>query len=692
MDPQTVIPQNLASLCPQPNTPWLIGQSLFTRLQSQTSDKPFRLEEVTPQDPEAQLIQTYFAHQQPLGYSIRQILCIHNPSHTLAFENEIKNIEIETKKFIPQGKNEQPQQERQNTIRRWTTITDAFPSIEILGPKRIERFLKTKILPLWQGTSSQKCESICGSGFTFFGKHHCFDPNAQKGAQASTDIGYFGSGIYFTNSARYATMYSEGGNLLLSWVSMREPYPVVSDVPHPQKCSDMRKLEGKGAYQNYNAHYIPVTSINPQNPQCMEYYPCTQNQIPAWDEIVVFQKAQTLPRFWVKIAKDTIPHIIQDTFTQEWQNNLQQAQAGDKNAQYYMGLCYSLGYNISQDDQAAFPWLQKSAMQDYAPAQYTLSFCYLHAKGIDQDPVQAVEWAQKAATQKPKTAVSSFPSQLQQIQLVHQLAQEQFLEYSNLQDDFITIRRDFNQIQDAHDQLKFVLKKAQTPALLPPVSPVKPAAVVQQVPTIAFGKDKWNTYFGDIGQEPPLPSDIQQILLSPCPFWSGKKVQDTHLLVLIPKTVNGQLLTLANLRDWIQKPKQGNATKFGHWDPGGNENLSIANSYWVLMTRDVLEGTRKKSYADQTQIVSGFRQKTGIDYQPPKLLEVAVCILMEHASKGTRLYSDSPLTYARCQEKYGNTDWQMVMGGFAVTGLVVYHSNIDYDRNGLAPLRKFSWS
>jgi len=82
MDPQTVIPQNLATLCPQPNTPWLVSQSLFTRLQSQTPDKPFRLEEVTPQDPEVELIQTYFAHQQPLGYSIRQILCIHNPSHT----------------------------------------------------------------------------------------------------------------------------------------------------------------------------------------------------------------------------------------------------------------------------------------------------------------------------------------------------------------------------------------------------------------------------------------------------------------------------------------------------------------------------------------------------------------------------------------------------------------------------------
>ena len=56
-----------------------------------------------------------------------------------------------------------------------------------------------------------------------------------KDANASTDIGYFGSGIYFTNSARYAAMYAPMVHLLLSWVSMREPYPVVNDVPHPKR-------------------------------------------------------------------------------------------------------------------------------------------------------------------------------------------------------------------------------------------------------------------------------------------------------------------------------------------------------------------------------------------------------------------------------------------------------------------------
>src|SRR6476620_385041 len=38
-------------------------------------------------------------------------------------------------------------------------------------------------------------------------------------------------------------------------------------------------------------------------------------------------------------------------------------------------------------------------------------------------------------------------------------------------------------------------------------------------PKIAFGKKQWAKYFGDIGEEPPLPKDIDKILKSPCPLF-----------------------------------------------------------------------------------------------------------------------------------------------------------------------------
>ena len=43
-----------------------------------------------------------------------------------------------------------------------------------------------------------------------------------------------------------------------------------------------------------------------------------------------------------------------------------------------------------------------------------------------------------------------------------------------------------------------------------------------EVPAIAFGARDWKTFYGDVGVEPPLPSDINEILESPCPIWPGK--------------------------------------------------------------------------------------------------------------------------------------------------------------------------
>lgn len=77
-----------------------------------------------------------------------------------------------------------------------------------------------------------------------------------------------------------------------------------------------------------------------------------------------------------------------------------------------------------------------------------------------------------------------------------------------------------------------------------------------------FGKRKWEKYVGDLEAEPSLPSKIFEILQSPCPFWPGKRVLDTHLLVLVSKTVNEQPLTLRVVGELVQKPKEGHATKY----------------------------------------------------------------------------------------------------------------------------------
>jgi len=205
----------------------------------------------------------------------------------------------------------------------------------------------------------------------------------------------------------------------------------------------------------------------------------------------------------------------------------------------------------------------------------------------------------------------------------------------------------------------------------------------------ALGARVWYEHFGSVGVEPPLPATINELLKTPCPFWSGKRVQETHMLVLIPATVNGKALTLDSLEELIQKPKKGHATRYSYyWDALQKEfgKQSPLSFYWVLMTKDVVEGTRNKSYGDQCALVAEYSA-----YGVPTLLEAAAGVLMHHVKNGERLYSDSPWTYTRCQEKVAGVGFQCVVGGFAGAGLHFSDCSGSYvgDFVGLAVARKF---
>ena len=203
----------------------------------------------------------------------------------------------------------------------------------------------------------------------------------------------------------------------------------------------------------------------------------------------------------------------------------------------------------------------------------------------------------------------------------------------------------------------------------------------EELSQIWFGKAKWERFFGDVGVEPPLPKDIVEVLKSPCPYWGGKRIEETHMLVLIPQTVNGRPLTLNMLQELIQSPQGGgSATQYG----GYNSNVknehgdqSVSKSYWALITKDVLPNSRNKTYAEQQALIKG-------PYAVPGALETATGILMHHAQTAERLYSDNPQTYTRCQETLSN-GYRVVVGSFGSSGLGVINLNDDYrfDRLGL---------
>lgn len=195
------------------------------------------------------------------------------------------------------------------------------------------------------------------------------------------------------------------------------------------------------------------------------------------------------------------------------------------------------------------------------------------------------------------------------------------------------------------------------------------------VPEMAFGKAQWERYFGDIGEEPPLPSNIQTILDQPCPIFIGTKISESHILTLIPRTVNGEPLTIRSLGELVKNPKQGSSAQYRRMSNRILEehgDCPTEKSHWVLMTKAVLP-TIKQNYKDNEDLVADITKHTGNSYLVPTLLEASISVLMHHLRTGEQLLSSSS-TYIHCQEQADG--FQTRIGNFSHAGLDVDSDNL----------------
>ncbi|NGX62052.1 MAG: hypothetical protein K940chlam9_01545 [Chlamydiae bacterium] len=179
--------------------------------------------------------------------------------------------------------------------------------------------------------------------------------------------------------------------------------------------------------------------------------------------------------------------------------------------------------------------------------------------------------------------------------------------------------------------------------------------------SIAFGKAQWETYCGDVGEAPPLPGDIWQILKSPCPFWPEKKVEQTHLLTLIPASVNKEPLTLESLNELLQNPQNGgHSCEMNVFQlPDEVKKLSMNRSYWALIPKLALPHTSFKTYQEQKKLVDNHAMA---GYVIPKFREITICLSMHYVDTQERLYGDF---YTHCEEfAYNNPKWPVIVGKF----------------------------
>ena len=71
----------------------------------------------------------------------------------------------------------------------------------------------------------------------------------------------------------------------------------------------------------------------------------------------------------------------------------QSAQAGDDDAQFYLGALHSAGVGRPRSDQEAFRWFSRATDQGHAHAMLIVAGLYASGRGITKDNVKAYSWA-----------------------------------------------------------------------------------------------------------------------------------------------------------------------------------------------------------------------------------------------------------------------------------------------------------
>ena len=71
----------------------------------------------------------------------------------------------------------------------------------------------------------------------------------------------------------------------------------------------------------------------------------------------------------------------------------QSAQAGDDDAQFYLGALYSAGVGRPRSDQEAFRWFSRATDQGHSHAMLIVAGLYASGRGVTKDNVKAYCWA-----------------------------------------------------------------------------------------------------------------------------------------------------------------------------------------------------------------------------------------------------------------------------------------------------------
>ncbi len=112
---------------------------------------------------------------------------------------------------------------------------------------------------------------------------------------------------------------------------------------------------------------------------------------------------------------------------------------------------------------------------------------------------------------------------------------------SNL-DTFIAFFREIEAYRSKEKALKMAGEAIGKGASKQNIDSIKEDEIREFFPGCLIGKSEWDIHLGTV-ENVPLPPGMFDILDQDCPIFPDKKVGQTHTLMLIPETVNGQPYT-----------------------------------------------------------------------------------------------------------------------------------------------------
>jgi hypothetical protein len=209
-----------------------------------------------------------------------------------------------------------------------------------------------------------------------------------------------------------------------------------------------------------------------------------------------------------------------------------------------------------------------------------------------------------------------------------------------------------------------------------------------------LGAEEWFAQNIDVGTPPPIPSSItRELLESECPLHPRQTIKDTHVLMLVPKTVNGKAYTALEL-DKLCATRKGSGkrligSEYTSWKSQAWAKAAQVASEWVLIPRSDPDPRvspdkhfRRKNIDAQQKV----HDEHYPEYREAKVIEVMTLALLNDLANGKPRVLDG--CYLRRIEESASGG-RVCVGFFDGNGLKVYNVDGDFVSDDIG--RALAW-